>query len=54
LAEGATGALVAQQVVDVFLTAEHEGDRHQRRVDKMTKLVMNKFGKPYFLGKALS
>ena len=32
---GLIGKNMAERIVDVFLTAEFEGGRHQRRVDKM-------------------
>ena len=32
---GATGPLLARQIVTAFLTHEFEGGRHQRRVDKV-------------------
>ena len=32
---GFTGKNMAERMVEVFLTTEFEGDRHQRRVDKM-------------------
>lgn len=33
---GAVGPLLARRIVETFLTAEFEGGRHQRRVDKIT------------------
>ena len=35
---GVTGTNLAERIVDAFLTAEFEGGRHQRRVDKMMAL----------------
>ena len=32
---GVTGTNLAERIVDAFLTAEFEGGRHQRRVDKV-------------------
>ena len=32
---GVTGVNLAERIVDVFLTTEFEGGRHQRRVDKV-------------------
>jgi len=32
---GLTGKNMAERIVDVFLTTEFEGGRHQRRVDKL-------------------
>ncbi len=32
---GVTGTNLAERIVDVFLTTEFEGGRHQRRVDKV-------------------
>ena len=32
---GVTGGNLAQRILDVFLTTDFEGGRHQRRVDKM-------------------
>lgn len=32
---GVTGGNLAQRILDVFLTTEFEGGRHQRRIDKM-------------------
>lgn len=32
---GVTGGNLAQRILDVFLSTEFEGGRHQRRVDKM-------------------
>ena len=32
---GVTGTNLAEQIVDVFLTTEFEGGRHQRRIDKV-------------------
>lgn len=32
---GVTGGNLAQRILDVFLTTEFEGERHQRRIDKM-------------------
>ena len=32
---GVTGTHLAERIVDAFLTAEFEGGRHQRRVDKV-------------------
>ena len=29
------GSMMAERIVDVFLTTEFEGGRHQRRVDKV-------------------
>ena len=35
---GVTGVNLAERIVDVFLTTEFEGGRHQRRVDKVMAL----------------
>ena len=35
---GVTGTNLAERIVDVFLTTEFEGGRHQRRVDKVMAL----------------
>ena len=35
---GVTGTNLAERIVDAFLTAEFEGGRHQRRVDKVMAL----------------
>ena len=35
---GVTGGNLAERILDVFLTTEFEGGRHQRRVDKVTAL----------------
>ena len=35
LGAGVTGPMLAEKIVDAFLTTEFEGGRHQRRVDKM-------------------
>ena len=35
LGAGMVGAMMAKRIVDVFLSTEFEGGRHQRRVDKM-------------------
>ena len=35
---GVTGVNLAERLVDVFLTTEFEGGRHQRRVDKVMAL----------------
>ena len=35
LGAGMIGKNVAERIVDVFLTTEFEGGRHQRRVDKI-------------------
>ena len=35
LGAGITGPMVAERIVDVFLSTGFEGGRHQRRVDKM-------------------
>ena len=35
---GVTGTNLAERIVDTFLTAEFEGGRHQRRVDKVMAL----------------
>ena len=35
---GVTGPNLAERIVDVFLTTEFEGGRHQRRVDKVMEL----------------
>ncbi len=32
---GVTGGNLAERIVDVFLSLEFEGGRHQRRVDKV-------------------
>ena len=32
---GMVGKFMAERIVDVFLTTEFEGGRHQRRVDKV-------------------
>lgn len=32
---GVTGGNLAERILDVFLTTEFEGGRHQRRIDKM-------------------
>lgn len=38
LAGGFTGPFEAEHIVDAFLTAEFEGGRHQRRVDKIMEI----------------
>ena len=38
LGAGVTGPMLAERIVDVFLSTEFEGGRHQRRVDKVTAL----------------
>ena len=35
LGAGITGPMLAEKIVDAFLTTEFEGGRHQRRVDQM-------------------
>ncbi len=35
---GVTGPNLAERIVDVFLSTEFEGGRHQRRIDKITAL----------------
>ena len=35
LGAGATGPLLAREIISVFLSTEFEGGRHQRRVDKV-------------------
>ena len=35
---GMTGPNMAERIVDVFLTTEFEGGRHQRRVDKLNAI----------------
>ena len=35
LGAGVTGPMLAEKIVDAFLTTEFEGGRHQRRVDQM-------------------
>lgn len=35
---GVTGGNLAQRILDVFLSTEFEGGRHQRRVDKITEM----------------
>ena len=35
LGAGVTGPMLAEKIVDTFLTTEFEGGRHQRRVDQM-------------------
>jgi len=35
---GVTGPNLAERIVDVFLTTEFEGGRHQRRIDKVMAL----------------
>ncbi len=35
---GVTGGNLAQRILDVFLSTQFEGDRHQRRVDKVMEL----------------
>ncbi len=35
---GATGPILAQRIVDAFLTNDFEGGRHQRRIDKIAAL----------------
>ena len=35
LGAGLTAPMMARRIVDVFLTTEFEGGRHQRRIDKM-------------------
>ena len=32
---GVTGGNLAERILDVFLSTEFEGGRHQRRIDKM-------------------
>lgn len=32
---GVTGANLAERILDVFLSTEFEGGRHQRRIDKL-------------------
>jgi ribose 5-phosphate isomerase B len=38
LGAGMIGVNAAKKIVDVFLSTEFEGGRHQRRVDKMMAL----------------
>ena len=38
LGAGVTGPMLAEKIVDTFLTTEFEGGRHQRRVDKVMAL----------------
>ncbi|MCD8004317.1 MAG: ribose 5-phosphate isomerase B [Oscillospiraceae bacterium] len=38
LGAGATGPNLAERIVDVFLSTEFEGGRHQRRIDKISAL----------------
>ena len=35
---GVTGGNLAERILDVFLSTEFEGGRHQRRVDKIMEL----------------
>ena len=35
---GFVGSMMAKRIVDVFLTTEFEGGRHQRRIDKIAAL----------------
>ena len=35
---GFTGAMMAKRIVDVFLSTQFEGGRHQRRVDKIAAI----------------
>ena len=35
---GVTGGNLAQRILDVFLSTQFEGGRHQRRVDKVMEL----------------
>ena len=35
---GFVGSMMAKRIVDVFLTTEFEGGRHQRRIDKSAAL----------------
>ena len=40
LGAGVTGPMLAEKIVDTFLTTEFEGGRHQRRVDQMMAVEM--------------
>ena len=42
LGGGFTGAFEAQRIVDVFLSTEFEGGRHQRRVDQIMSVEQEK------------
>ena len=35
---GVTGGNLAERILDVFLTTDFEGGRHQRRVDKVMEI----------------